>query len=109
VQSLKSQIVGFVVARIVAIVLLVWALAKHPIGYFTILRFVTCAICCYAAYIASKSKNAAWAIAFGTVALLFNPLVSFRMTRQTWGYVDVIVAVFLAASIYWFRPYETQA
>ena len=93
----------FAAARLVNAGLLVWALARHPIGYYTALRFVTCGVCAYAAYVAVKSQHLVWTIAFGAIAILFNPLVSFRMTRQTWAYVDVIVAIFLVVSVFVLR------
>jgi hypothetical protein len=93
----------FLVARVVNIGLLVWALARHPIGYYTVLRLVTCAVCVYGAYLAAQWKQMGWLFAFGAIAILFQPLVPFRMTKQTWQYVDVGVAIFLAANIFWFH------
>jgi hypothetical protein len=94
---------AFSVARLIAVVLLVWALARHPIGYYTVLRFIICAVNGYGAYLAIRSRRIGWAWVFGAIAVLFNPLLSFRMTRHTWVYVDVGVAIFLVASIIWFR------
>ncbi len=93
----------FSVARIINAALLVWALARHPIGYYTLLRFVTCAVCAYAAYLAMQWKRVGWVFIFGAIAILFNPFVSFRMTRQTWAYVDVIVAILLLGSLFLFH------
>jgi hypothetical protein len=93
----------FILARIANAAFLVWALARHPIGYYTLLRFVTCAVCAYAVYLAVEWKRAGWAFIFGSIAILFNPLISFRMTRQTWAYVDVIVAIFLVVSVFVFQ------
>ena len=98
----------FIIARLIAAGLLLWALARHPIGYYTILRFVTCAVCAYAVYLALQSKQVGWAFVFGAIAVLFNPLISFRMTRATWAYVDVITAVLLVASVPLFREKTTQ-
>ena len=35
---------GFSIARIIAIGLLVWALDKHSYGYYKLLRFIVCAV-----------------------------------------------------------------
>lgn len=94
---------AFTIARLIAVGLLVWALARHPIGYYTVLRFITCAVNGYGTYLAIRNKRNGWATVFGAIAVLFNPLLSFRMTRHTWVYVDLGVAVFLVASIIWFR------
>jgi uncharacterized protein DUF6804 len=93
----------FAIIRVFNAALLLWALARHPIGYYTILSFVTCAVCGYAVYLAVQWKQLGWAFIFGATAILFNPLLSFRMTRQTWAYVDVIVAIFLVVSVFLFR------
>lgn len=93
----------FILVRLVTAGLLVWALAKHPIGYYTILRFATCTVCAYGAYLAVQWKQIGWAFAFGAIALLFQPFIAFRMTKQTWNYVDIATAVFLVATIFLFR------
>lgn len=93
----------FIVVRVVVAALLVWALAKHPIGYYTILRLATCTVCAYGVYVAVQWKQIGWAFVFGAIALLFQPFVNFRMTRQTWGYVDVGTAIFFVATIFLFR------
>ena len=94
----------FTGARLIAAVALVWALARHPIGYFTVLRFVTCAVTSYGAYLAFCASEKQLGLAFELQSpFRTNPLISFRMTRLTWEYVDVGVAIFLVASIFWFR------
>jgi hypothetical protein len=30
-----------------------------------------------------------WAFVFGAIAILFQLLIAFRMTKQTWNYVDI--------------------
>jgi len=103
VQRVTQQLVWFTVARVTTAALLVWALARHPIGYFTVLRFVTSTVSLYGVYLSVKWKRTGWAFVLGAVAVLFNPLVRFQMTRQTWEYVDVGVALLFVASIFWLR------
>lgn len=91
----------FVLARVVTATLLLWALAKHPIGYYTILRLVTCTVCAYGTYLAMQWKQTGWAFVFGAIAILFQPFIALRMTRQTWTYVDVATAIVLLISIPW--------
>ena len=95
--------IGFTVARLVVAALLVWALAQHPIGYYTVLRLATCGVCAYGFYVALKQEQIGWAFIFGAVVLLFQPLFTLRMTKQTWGYVDVTTAVVLVGSLFLFR------
>jgi Family of unknown function (DUF6804) len=89
----------FTVARLLTSALLLWALARHSIGYYTILRVITCSLSAYAVYLTLQWKQVGWAFVFGAIAILFQPIFTFRMTRQTWQYVDVAVAVMLLASI----------
>jgi uncharacterized protein DUF6804 len=99
-----SSVAVFIIARVLVSALLFWALARHAIGYYTILRFVTCAVCLYGAYRATQSKQSGWMLTFGAIAVLFNPIISFRMTRETWAYVDVLVAIYLLVSLVLFKP-----
>lgn len=94
----------FALARLITAALLFWALARHPIGYYTVLRLITAGVCLYAAYLAVQDKQTGWAFIFGGIAVLFQPFLPLRMTRETWNYIDVIAALFLIASIALFKP-----
>jgi hypothetical protein len=91
---------GFIIARIIAIVLLLWALDKHPYGYYTLLRFVVCGVTAYSAYLAVELKKNGWAWTFGIIALLFNPIIPFHLGRDIWQIVDVGVAILLLVSLF---------
>jgi hypothetical protein len=93
----------FTIARILTSALLLWALAVHPIGYYTVLRLLTCTVCAYGAYLSLQWKQRGWAFIYGAIAILFQPFVVFRMTKQTWNYVDVVTAIFLVATIFFFQ------
>lgn len=71
--------------------MLVLALFQLPYGYYTLLRLV---VCLTAAIIAFQSwpKGQMWAIAFGFVALLFNPLIIVALDRETWAPIDAATA-----------------
>lgn len=71
--------------------MLILALFQLPYGYYTLLRLV---VCLTAAIIAFQSwpKVQVWAIAFGFVALLFNPMIIVSLDRETWAPIDVAVA-----------------
>lgn len=103
IMNSKRKFTVFTLIRIGNAVLLVWALARHPIGYYTILRLVTCTVCGYGLYLAFQWKQIGWGFAFAALALLFQPVITLRMTKQTWGYVDVATAIFLIGTIFLFR------
>ena len=81
-----------------AAVLLVAALGEWPYGYYTLLRWATCAAAIFVAYKAYlwKGNWAAWL--FGVIAVLFNPLLPIHPSRSIWRPIDLTVAaVFVAA------------
>lgn len=66
-----------------------------PIGYFTLLRFIVCAVSIFIAYNKYKEdKESLWAWVFGFTAILFNPFIEIVFKRQTWTVVDLIVGIF---------------
>jgi len=87
-------------ARLGAAVLLLWALDRHPYGYYTLLRWIVCAVSGYAVLESVEMERRRWAITFVILALLFNPLIPVRLDRGTWGGVDVAAALILTASVF---------
>jgi hypothetical protein len=72
-----------------------------PYGFFTILRFVVCAIGAYLAYkIYEYDNESLWVWVFGGIAILFNPIIPIYFQRETWVIIDLIVGVFLLVSIF---------
>lgn len=72
-----------------------------PIGYFTLLRFVVCAVGIYLAYKTyEENKESLWIWAFGFVAILFNPVIPIVLKRDAWESVDLATAIFFVASIF---------
>jgi hypothetical protein len=94
-------------ARICAGVLLLWALARHPYGYYKLLRWVVCGVSAYSVFEAAELKKEGWAITFGIMALMFNPFIPVQLGRATWGLVDFGAAVLLAVSLYAVRRKES--
>ena len=95
-------------ARLVAASLLFWALARHPYDYFSILRWVTCAVSIYTAYVAYSQKIVGWAWVMGVIAVLFNPLIIVRLKRETWTPIDVITGIVLLVSIWFVQERQSQ-
>lgn len=97
-------------ARIAAIVMLLAALGPWPYDYFTLMRFVVCAVTAFGSYQAYelartastgpwRAKQQRWAWAFALVAVLFNPLVPVHFERGTWTAIDIGVALLLIAEV----------
>jgi hypothetical protein len=76
-----------------------------PYGYFTLLRFVVCAVAAYIAYLTYEdNKESLWVWVFGFVAVLFNPIIIITLKRSQWTTIDLLTGVFLIASIFFLKP-----
>lgn len=95
-------------ARLAAVGLLFWALARHRYDYFTILRWVTCAAALYTVYVAYMQKNTGWAWVMGVIAVLFNPFIIVRLKRETWTPIDVVTGIILLVSIWFVQEKRSQ-
>lgn len=80
-------------------VLLIAALLPWPYGYYVLLRLAVFAASTLIAYEQWRFDDAVsgWVVAFGAVALLYNPIMPIHLTREIWSVVNVATAaVFLA-------------
>ena len=100
---MRDYATGSVVARFIAIALLLWALDRHPYGYYQILRWVTCAAGVYAALTAYSLQKTAWVWVLAIVAVLFNPVIPVHLSRDTWQTVDVVAAGVFLVSVFMVR------
>lgn len=91
------------IARLGAITVLVWALDTHPYSYYTLLRWVVCAVAAFAAYIAHSELKTGWVWVLGILAILFNPIIPVYLDRQTWAVIDILGATILLASLVFVR------
>ncbi len=90
-------------ARIIAIIMLLLALAQNPYGYYIVLRWVICAICFYYAFVAYKEKNIPWVLTFGVGAAIYNPILPLHLGRQVWLVVNIASVVVIIASFFTLR------
>jgi hypothetical protein len=96
-------------ARIITAGLLFWAIKRHANDYFTILRFVVCAVAVYVAYLSYVDKAAAWLWLFSTIAVLFNPLVILRLSRQTWAPLDIGTGILMLISVWFIQEKKSSS
>jgi len=85
--------------RFFAAGMLVIAIADLPYGYYTLLRIAICILAGFSAYVAFESEKKPWLWLFGTIAILFNPIIPIYLDKETWTIIDLIVAVIFVASI----------
>lgn len=86
--------------RGLAILLLLVAIGNHPYSYYQFLRWSILIIAGYSAYLAYNKLKMGWAWVFGIIALLFNPIFPFYLQKETWQFIDVVVAVIFSVSIF---------
>ena len=85
---------------IVAAVMLLGALADWSYGYYQLLRFATCGVAVYVAFM-GYSWQKIWATwLFGIIAVLFNPLVPIHLSRELWQPIDLACAALFAVTAF---------
>jgi hypothetical protein len=100
----KSTILLLYIARLIAAVMLVFAaVEKQPDSFYTLLRWVCCAVFAYSAVTSLQIKRMLWLWVFGALAVLFNPIFPAPLDRSLWIVADwfAIGAVVFAAFIFW--------
>lgn len=95
---MKLNYTIFTIGAVVATILLFLALGRHPYGYYTVLRWITCAVSCYGAYLFYKLDRLYVVIPLGVIAVLFNPIIPIHLNRWTWQLIDIAVGVIILIS-----------
>lgn len=72
-----------------------------PYGFFTLLRFVVCAVSIYLTYkVYDNESDSLWVWVFGGIAVLFNPIIPIHLQRETWWIIDLVVGIFFILSMF---------
>ncbi len=102
-----SEIVSMKGLFILCGVLLLIGIADMPIGYYTLLRLVV-TIGSVAVVVAEMEKGITpWVIAFGLLALLFNPIIPVYLNdKDAWMPIDLIGGVLFFIKAYSRSPKE---
>ncbi len=89
-----------ILVSISAIFLFLALIDGWPYGFFTLLRFVVFFVSVYIAWQAHNQQKEMWVWIFGFLAVLFNPFIVIHLNRELWGFIDVVVGVFMVISIF---------
>lgn len=100
---MEKKIQTITIVKIIAILMLVWAHANNPYGYYQILRWVIAGVTGYSAYFAYEHKKIAWTWIFGIIAVLYNPIAPIHLNREIWSVIDLIIAAIIFTSIFKMR------
>ena len=74
-----------------------------PYGFYIFLRWIICFVSVYVAYGFYKSKLNGWALAFGALGFLFNPVIPIYLAKASWVPID-----FISAILYFIAGYSAK-
>lgn len=81
--------------KLILSALFLLCLAPMPYGFYSLIRFVAMIAFAIYAYVYYEKKSNELAIAFLSLAVLFQPLLPIYLGRTLWNIIDVVVAIFL--------------
>ena len=99
----KSTILLLYIAWLIAAVMLVFAAAeKQPDSFYTLLRWICCAVFAYSGVTSFQMKRMLWLWIFAALAALFNPIFPLGLDRTQWIVADwfSIGAIVIAAFVF---------
>ena len=79
----------------ILIIALMLCLAPMPYGYYILVRYFATIVFGLMAYQYYQEKKENLMIAFGALAVLFQPLLKVPLGRIVWNIVDVTIAIVL--------------
>lgn len=92
------------IPQIVGVVMLGWALIPaNPYGYYILLRIVLCGIFVFLAVKAHELKRIGWIWVLSITAVLYNPIVRFHLSRESWSVVNLATIGLLIATVFVLR------
>ncbi|MEW6738785.1 MAG: DUF6804 family protein [Nitrospirota bacterium] len=100
---MKKYFTPSTITRLIASLLLLWALDRHAYGYYQILRWVVCGVGAYSTFVAMELEKISWAWALGITAVVFNPIIPIHLNRDTWAIIDIAAAILFVLSTFFAR------
>lgn len=91
--------IAFLIARCLAGIIALWAIAKHPYNFYVFTRWTVFLVCCWGLWICRPRVWPSFAPAYIAVGVFFNPLLPFHFQRSTWHILDAIAGIVLLASV----------
>ncbi len=90
--------------------LLVIALLPWPYGFYIFLKLFIFAVCLVLTYTQWKHDNAisGWVLAFGAMAILYNPLFRIYLTREIWSVLNIATALLFVGHLRALRRLVTE-
>ena len=60
-----------------------------PYGYYSVMRWVVCALCVWLSLASYRSEREAWTWIWGIIAGIYNPIFPLHANREVWSVVNV--------------------
>ena len=79
--------------KLILIIALLLCLGPMPYGFYMLVRFFATVMFGLMAYRYYQEKKENLMIVFGTLAVLFQPIIKIPLGRAVWNVVDVSVAI----------------
>lgn len=100
ITEYKRNIGGLYIAWIiVASMLVLAAVGKHPNSFYTLLRWISCPVFAFSAVFALQAKRIPWTWIFGVLAALYNPIARVHLDRGTWVAVNWFTASVIGIAV----------
>ena len=88
------------IVKLVAVAaLLMVALPQAGAAYQVALEFVVCLSGVMVLWEAARARKYIWLVAFGAIAILFNPFVPLALSRKTFLWLDFVCIVIFLTSL----------
>lgn len=97
---MNKKSAGFIIIRLVVVVMLLWALGHNPYGYYIILRWIVCPIFLYCTLRSYRTNNDAWTWIFGVSTAIYNPIFPLQLGRSIWIVVNIVSVVLIIVSLF---------
>ncbi|MDP3726185.1 MAG: hypothetical protein Q8R36_03230 [bacterium] len=86
-------------STIAGVVLLLAIPSIWPYFYFQLLRWIVAGTAIFNGYIAYELKKTSWVWIMGIIALLFNPIFPFYLSKEIWIVIDLIASILMFVSV----------
>jgi hypothetical protein len=100
----KNTILLLYIPWLIGAVMLIFAAAeKQSDSFYTILRWVCCAVFVYSAIISVQIKRMLWLAIFAVLGIVFNPIYPLPLDRSAWIVTDWVSIAAMIIATFAFR------
>ncbi len=96
IQIIKLQ----QIIKYILIGIFITALFKVPYGFYQFARLVGTIGFAFLAYHEYENKSLIWAIIFGMIVILLNPLIKIAFSRDEWQIIDILLVIIISTNVF---------